>query len=78
MRERGQSNVRGSRGSKSHGEDRRRDCRLEDRREADTGRGLRQGPHTLCEGGGSSEPGRAGALGYSHDVFNKHSLFDHL
>lgn len=50
-------------GVKSHGKDRRRDCSLEDRREADAGQGLRQGPHALCEGRGSSEPGRAGALG---------------
>ena len=78
VRERGQSNVRGSCRSKSHGKDRRKDCRLEDRREADMGQGLRQGSHTLCEERGTSEPGIAGALGYSHDVFNKHSLFNHL
>lgn len=63
-------------GVKSHGKDRRRDCSLEDRLCQTRGKGCGK-VHALCEGRGSSASGRAGARN-SHDVFNKHSLFDHL
>ena len=78
VRERGQSTVRGSCGSKSHEEDRRKDCRLEDRWEADTGQGLTKVPMlSLKEGAvlSQEEPGHSDTVTM---FLTSTRCFDHL